>query len=174
MRGRHAVKPAWMGKCRRGTRTIPPAGRRSFADREPRRRNLFRQDFPAWLCTVPSPRTPHPRVRLRSADARPYCMALLGTARPQPGGETRINFAAFRRTARRRMPSAPPCRLYRPHEPTPGRPTGECAACISSALSVAQGVKATGGRRIPHRRHGPTVPARAIRSGRTFVQERDR
>ena len=41
-------------------------------------------------------------------DARPECMAPPGIARPQPGGESRRNCAAFRRIARRWMPPAPP------------------------------------------------------------------
>ena len=41
-------------------------------------------------------------------DARPEFMAPPGIARPQPGGESRRNCAAFRRIARRWMPPAPP------------------------------------------------------------------
>ena len=56
------------------------------------------------------PELPH-HVSLDSSphtDAKPESMAPPGIARSQPGGEARRNCAAFRRIARRWMPSAPP------------------------------------------------------------------
>ena len=53
-------------------------------------------------------------LRPRGAGLRPDCKAPPGIARPQAGGESGRNCAPFRRIARRRMPSAPHCRLSRP------------------------------------------------------------
>ena len=62
-------------------------------------------------------------VRPRSANAKPDCMALPRTARPQPGGESARNRDASRRTARSRTPSVPPGGLCRLQHPAPGGPT---------------------------------------------------
>ncbi len=86
MRRRHAPKPAWIGERHRRTRTMAPACRGSFADREARPRGASRRGSPAWLFNVPSSRTAHPRSRARAVDARPDCMAPPAIARPQAGG----------------------------------------------------------------------------------------
>ena len=61
---------------------------------------LVSEPGPAWIMPVAGTfmRGPH--------DARPECMAAPRIARPQPGGEAGRICAAFRRIARRRMPSA--------------------------------------------------------------------
>ena len=67
MRGWHALKPVWIGRCRRRTRTNGIGMSRIFADRNARPCDLFRRDFPAWPCNVPNSarciRCPSPRRR---------------------------------------------------------------------------------------------------------------
>ena len=122
MRRRHAVTPTRIGKRRRRARAIASALRRSFAHRDARPCGSFRRAFTALPSNAPSSLTRHPRIRTRTADARPNCMTLTGIARPQPGGEPGRIVVAFRLKARRRWASAPPRGLRPLHHPAPGGP----------------------------------------------------
>ena len=98
MRGRHALKPARIGKRRRRTGTADSACRRVFADRDMRPCDRFRPEFPAQRIPDPS----------RNADASPDCTAPPGIARPQPGGEQGRNCAAVRGLREDRCPQRRP------------------------------------------------------------------
>ena len=109
MRWRHAARPA------RAPRHRHVEDRSPIGIRDPA--TGAAAAFPHRVCHCPNSRTTHPRIRPRAAGARLKCMTPPRIARPQPGGEPGEICAGFRRTARRRMPSAPPRRLYHPCDP---------------------------------------------------------